>query len=115
MRISKKNPVGIVPANVGRNLFGSDFAARLLTLERGSWQGPVPSGYGLHLVLVHDRTEPLMPELAQVRDGVEREWLEARRQANNKEIYRQLRERYIVVVERPRWLEGVDLSAEGKQ
>ena len=58
------------------------------------------SGYGLHLVLIRERTEPRMPDLDQVRDEVEREWLEARRQANNKEIYRQLRERYIVVVER---------------
>ncbi|MCC5869910.1 MAG: peptidyl-prolyl cis-trans isomerase, partial [Gammaproteobacteria bacterium] len=32
--------------------FGRDFAERLVELPTGSWQGPVASGFGLHLVLV---------------------------------------------------------------
>jgi len=32
--------------------FGRDFADRLVELPTGSWQGPVASGFGLHLVLV---------------------------------------------------------------
>ena len=33
-------------------LFGTAFAARVVQLEPGPWQGPVTSGYGLHLVRV---------------------------------------------------------------
>lgn len=96
-----------------RSLFGADFATGLLSLEPGAWEGPVTSGYGLHLVLVRRRTEPRMPDLAEVRDVVEREWREARRRAANEEIYRRIRERYSVVIERPRWLdEDVALGEE---
>jgi hypothetical protein len=98
-----------------RSLFGRDFAARLLMLEPGAWQGPVPSGYGLHLVLIRERTEPRMPDIAEVRDVVEREWREGRRRATNEEIYRRIRERYTVVIERPQWLDDdVDLAEAGQ-
>ncbi len=40
-------------SQLGR-LFGEDFATALFTLEEGSWQGPVPSGYGYHLVYLFD-------------------------------------------------------------
>ena len=81
------------------NLFGRDFAAQLLSLEPGVWQGPVMSGYGLHLVFIRERTKPKTPELAEVRGAVSREWREARRRATNEEFYQQLRKRYTVVVE----------------
>ena len=32
--------------------FGPDFAATLFKLKPGSWQGPVQSGYGWHLVWI---------------------------------------------------------------
>ncbi len=94
-----------LPAGEVAKLFGRDFAAQLLTLEEGTWQGPVQSGYGLHLVLVSERTEPQTPELAEVRDAVEREWREARRQETNQAFYQRLRQPYTVVVERPDWLD----------
>jgi hypothetical protein len=43
-----------LPASETRNLFGQNFATELLTLEQGRWQGPVRSGYGLHLVFNDD-------------------------------------------------------------
>ncbi len=89
-----------------RNLFGSQFATRLLTLEVGSWQGPVPSGYGSHLVLIRERTPSAIPEFSEVRDAVVREWREARRQAGNEELYRHMRERYTVTIERPEWMDA---------
>jgi hypothetical protein len=105
-----------LPGPEVRSLFGRDFAARLLTLERGAWQGPVASGYGLHLVFVRERTEARLPELAQVRDGVERDWREVRRRATNEAIYRRVREQYTVVVERPRWLDAdADLAVAGQR
>ena len=80
-------------------VFGAPFADRLEHLEPGRWTGPVESGYGLHLVLVRERVPGRLPELDEVRDAVEREWLSARRATTLEAAYRQLRERYIVVVE----------------
>ena len=87
-------------------LFGADFAARLIELPVGRWAGPVESGYGLHLVLVRERTEGRPATLAEARDAVEREWLAARRQQFNDEFYRRLREKYIVTVALPDWARG---------
>jgi hypothetical protein len=81
-------------------LFGPEFAGRLLGLEPGRWAGPVESGYGLHLVLVRERSPGYAPELAEVRDGVEREWLAAHRQEAGEAVYRRFRERYEIVVKR---------------
>jgi hypothetical protein len=101
-----------VPASETRNLFGQNFATRLLTLEKGSWQGPVRSGYGLHLVFVDERTEPREPELDEVRDAVIREWREARRREANEKLYRHMRDRYTIVIKRPEWMdEDMDLAA----
>jgi hypothetical protein len=51
-------------------LFGQAFAVRVGELPVGRRTGPVASGYGLHLVLVRERTPARLPELAEVRDAV---------------------------------------------
>jgi hypothetical protein len=81
--------------------FGDEFAARLGELSPGQWQGPIESGYGVHLVLVSERTEGRLPELTEVRDIVRREWDNARRLEGNGKFYQELLERYTVTVERP--------------
>jgi hypothetical protein len=55
----------------------------------------------LHLVRISKRTEGYLPDLAEIRDLVEREWQAARTKQVKDETYRQLRERYTVVVELP--------------
>ncbi len=47
--------------------FGGPFVDAVAALAPGEWQGPVASGYGLHLVLVVDRTPSRLPEWQQVR------------------------------------------------
>ena len=82
-------------------MFGSDFARSLGTLAAGSWQGPIASGYGLHLVLINDRTESWLPPLAEIRDSVLYELLAERRQQANRAFYKTLRERYDVIIKQP--------------
>jgi PPIC-type PPIASE domain len=82
-------------------LFGRGFAARLVGLPVGRWSGPVESGYGLHLVLVHERSPPSLPALAQVRAAVALEWQAAWRQEANAAFYERLRAGYEVTIERP--------------
>jgi len=92
-----------VSATDVRNLFGREFAEQVFELEPGRWQGPVESGYGLHLVFVRERTDGRVPALDEVRDEVRREWMTARRAEANEAFYRELRAKYDVTVE---WPEG---------
>lgn len=81
--------------------FGEQFAAQLAEVSPGQWRGPVESGYGVHLVLVSDRTEGRVPRLDEVRDAVAREWNNARRLAANDTLYEQMLRRYAVRIEAP--------------
>ena len=81
------------------SVFGNDFAQQISQLEAGRWVGPVQSGYGWHLVYVSGRTEGRSRPLAEVREAIQREWLEARRKEVVDSTYNKLRQKYVVVVE----------------
>jgi hypothetical protein len=91
-----------LPAVEVARQFGDRFAAKLGQLPVRQWQGPIESGYGVHLVLVSERTEGRVPALEDVRAAVRREWLNTRRQAANETFYQSLLSRYTVTIERPR-------------
>ena len=84
------------------SVFGKEFAQQIAQLEPGRWAGPVQSSYGWHLVYVSERTEGRSRPLSEVREGVQREWLTARRKEIVDATYSKLREKYAVVVEGPR-------------
>jgi parvulin-like peptidyl-prolyl isomerase len=79
--------------------FGAEFAAALKDLPTGSWQGPLPSSFGLHLVQLGAKTAGHAPPLGQVRATVERDLLRARANQANEAIYDKLRANYRVRVE----------------
>jgi hypothetical protein len=81
--------------------FGEQFARALGDLIPGKWGGPLESGYGLHLVLVSERTQGRLPALEEVRDDVRREWMDAQRKAANEALFQKLLSRYTVTIERP--------------
>jgi hypothetical protein len=82
--------------------FGEKFAAKLGELPPNQWQGPVESGYGVHLVWISEHTEGRMPTLAEVRDAVRGEWANTRRLESNEKFYQELLKRYTVTIERPK-------------
>jgi hypothetical protein len=90
-----------LPGSEIAKLFGEKFATALSTIETGQWQGPVESGYGVHLVLVRERTDGRIPALAEARDAVRREWTNVRRIEANEAFAHRLLERYAVTIERP--------------
>ena len=81
--------------------FGGEFAQRVDALAPLHWSGPVPSPYGLHLVLVAERLVPAPPVLADVRPLVEREFLSERRKAQLQALYERLLKKYTVSIEMP--------------
>lgn len=79
--------------------FGPEFESALRTMPVGSWQGPVESGFGLHLVRLEKREDGRVAHLADVRETVERDVLHAKAQAANDAYYESLRSKYVVRVE----------------
>lgn len=98
-------PLARTFTNVDRDaitgLFGTAFAERVTELPTGAWHGPVESAYGAHLVFVHQRSEPRLPKLEEVKQRVRDEWRATRRRDLNEAIFERLLARYDVVIEEP--------------
>jgi hypothetical protein len=80
-------------------LFGTVFTDGLKGIETGSWAGPVESGFGLHLVFIQQREAGRVPELEEVRDAVQRDWLSKRRTESVDGLYERLAESYTIDIE----------------
>jgi parvulin-like peptidyl-prolyl isomerase len=87
------------PASEVARTFGRQFAAALDALPVGSWQGPLPSGYGLHLVELRARTPGRPAMLEEVRAALVRDWRRDRSEAASRAFYEALRQRYTVRME----------------
>lgn len=75
------------------NNFTPEFVDALdrITPSNETWYGPFESRYGWHLVMLHQRSEPYIPELDSIRDRVMDDWryeavLESRRSAEQQVI-----------------------------
>jgi hypothetical protein len=79
--------------------FGDEFAREIASLLVGDWSGPVFSPFGAHLVKIEARIAARLPELAEVRDEVLREYLQEKREQQKNLAYEKLREGYEVTVE----------------
>ena len=91
--------------------FGEKFARKLGELSLRQWEGPIESGYGVHLVWISDRTEGREPELEEAREAVKREWANTRRLEANEKFYQELLKRYVVTIERGEPLEVKTVAA----
>jgi hypothetical protein len=80
-------------------MFGEVFTDGLQGIETGRWAGPVESGFGLHLVFIERREAGRTPELAEVREAVQREWLSQRRREAVDSLYERLAENYTIEIE----------------
>jgi hypothetical protein len=88
--------------------FGSGFAARLMALPTGRWEGPIESGYGLHLVRLEHYSPARMPALEEVRQRVLVEWQRKQKQTFLQDHYESLLMKYEVVVEDDFLAQGED-------
>ncbi len=104
------NEFKALPASELVKQFGEKFAARVGEMPTGQWQGPIESGFGVHLVLMSARTDGSLPALEDVRAAVRREWTNARRLEANEKFYQTLLKRYVVTIERPEVAEGTDMK-----
>jgi len=93
--------------------FGSEFAERIQSIATETWTGPIESGYGLHLVMVRERVEGSLPNLAVMRPAVEREFLADRRTRQVTAMYERLLQKYMVIVEIPEGDKAADGAGKG--
>lgn len=81
--------------------FGRQFASQLDELETGEeGHGPLPSGFGFHLVRLRERDAGSVPPLAEIRSDVENDWRSQTMAARKDAAYKVLRDAYEVDVER---------------
>jgi hypothetical protein len=79
---------------------GKQFAREIAGLVPGDdWVGPVYSEFGAHLLQVSDRVDARLPELAEIRAEVERDYLSQRRDELKSLVYEKLRAGYEVTIE----------------
>ena len=80
-------------------LFGSVYARTVFELTPQQWHGPVLSGYGTHLVYVHDHQKADPPTFAEAKEQVMQEWDSDKRELLNEQFVASVIARYDVTIE----------------
>ena len=80
------------------SLFGPGFATALFQVQPGSWQGPIASGYGWHLVFVDAITPSRVPAFEEVEPEVRAEFIAEQRARSKENAFAAMRARYTVVM-----------------
>ncbi len=81
--------------------FGPQFVVALEKLRPGSWQGPIGSGYGWHLVFVDAVIPGRIPVFEEIETDVKITWLGEQKQHAWQKSYRQMRAKYAVLFPAP--------------
>ena len=79
-------------------VFGPAFAKALFEVKPGTWQGPIASGYGWHLVFVDAMTPSRVPAFEEVEAEVRAEWTADWRARSKQAAFEMMRARYTVVL-----------------
>ena len=80
-------------------LFGRGFAEPVFKLAPQQWHGPVLSGYGTHLVYVHNLQKSEPPGFTEVEARVRQDWENDKREQLNEQFIASLMGRYDVTIE----------------
>jgi hypothetical protein len=78
--------------------FGPSFAQALFKLKPGSWQGPIESGLGWHLVWIESVTPERVPSFDDVKSDVRDAWAADWSAQAQQKAYETMRAQYVVVL-----------------
>ncbi len=81
--------------------FGPKFAVAVSKLNPGSWQGPIESGYGWHLVFVDSVIPGRIPAFEEIEPDVKTAWLGEQKQQAWDKAYKEMRAKYTVLLPAP--------------
>lgn len=82
------------------SMFGGAFAAKLFALRPGSWQGPIESGFGWHLVWIDSVTPGRVPPFETIKGMVKSEWTNEQRMDAKRKVIDTIKARYEIVLPR---------------
>ena len=78
--------------------FGPPFAVAVAKLRPGSWQGPIESGFGWHLVFVDTVIPGRVPAFEEIESDVKTAWLGEQKAAAWQKAYDSMRAKYTVLL-----------------
>jgi peptidyl-prolyl cis-trans isomerase C len=81
--------------------FGPQFVVALEKLKPGSWQGPIESGYGWHLVYVDTVIPGHIPAFEEMEPDVKAAWLGEQKATAWQKAYAEMRAKYVVLLPVP--------------
>jgi peptidyl-prolyl cis-trans isomerase C len=81
--------------------FGPPFALAVARLAPGSWQGPIESGFGWHLVFVDTVIPGRVPAFEEIEGDVKTAWLSEQKATAWEKTYKDMRAKYIVLIPAP--------------
>ena len=81
--------------------FGPQFVVALEKVKPGSWQGPIESGYGWHLVYVDTVIPGRIPAFEEMEPDVKTAWLAEQKQQAWAKAYKEMRAKYTVLLPDP--------------
>ena len=81
--------------------FGPQFAVAVEKLRPGSWQGPIESGYGWHLVFVTTVIPGRVPAFEEIEPDIKTAWLGEQKAQAWEKAYKDLRAKYTVLLPAP--------------
>jgi parvulin-like peptidyl-prolyl isomerase len=81
------------------NIFGEEFASAAFVLPIKSWQEPIRTKHGVHLIYIHSRTNEHVPELSDIRENVLAQWRKKKRDEANEIFYKNLYKDYEIIID----------------
>lgn len=90
--------------------FGPQFAVAIEKAKPGSWQGPIESGYGWHLVYIDTIIPGRIPAFEEIEPDVKTAWLGEQKQQAWQKAYAEMRAKYLVYLPAPADKEASQMS-----
>ncbi len=81
--------------------FGPQFVQAVEKLVPGSWQGPIESGFGWHLVFVDTVIPGRVPAFEEIEPDVKTAWLGEQKALAWAKTYKDMRAKYTVLMPKP--------------
>ena len=78
---------------------GSKFPDALKDQELNKWVGPIPSGFGYHLVYITDKIEPQLPSFETIKKDIVRDFEYDNQKEIDKAIYQELKKQYKIKID----------------
>lgn len=79
--------------------FGAEFASAVVAQDVGEWEGPIVSGYGLHLVKVERREDSRIPDWTEVGRRIVSDMEFEAKNASRDQLYQEIAQIYEIMLD----------------